>query len=598
MKPILFDKNETQFTTYGYGKIDAISAEVTRERNGQYYLYMECPHDGELSHLLVEGMQIKADAGARTKNQTFEITRVVKESGKKISVWANHISQRLMYIPLKPVVGISHVNGEQALYAWKQNMITDEIFDVWSDVTTVGATKWTIDKVSNAREALGGVEGSILDVWGGEYEFDNRTIKLHKEMGREAPIVLEYGRNITSLEEEQRLDTAFTSVYPYAVYTPRDSEGKMMEQAIMTCRIIHSEFMGKEELPRILPINLSDKFENDEVPTVEKLERLGLAYIEANNIGRPKHNMKISYVDLSSTLDYKEMAKFEEIELCDRVPIYFPKYDINDSKAKVVVITYDVLREANKSVELGVIGQSYGNSMTSGLQGQIDSLLKRQEKIEDQVPYVLNSIGNRIWVVDPPKDYEHKVGDVWFKKNGIYSIMYIWDGNDWIEEINTEDLEVVKREFEKVEKQVNSQNESIRQSEEKAAQAIAEATGAKDLAERGEQLTQQLKNLINSQDQEIKRLAERNTIEDEVQAEFISNDAMIRYNENRWDGSTDGYLAKGDNCIPVKHNGDGFLIGKEYTVSIVLYPQEEAEVTPATLYIGAYVDTEIEQEVR
>ncbi|HER2250642.1 TPA: peptidase, partial [Streptococcus pyogenes] len=101
-----------------------------------------------------------------------------------------------------PFVNGASVGAESALEIWKKNLVGDDKFDVKSDILTLGSFNWEIDKIGNARDALGGVAGSILDVYGGEYEFDNRTIILRKQMGRKAPTVLEYGRNIVSVEEE------------------------------------------------------------------------------------------------------------------------------------------------------------------------------------------------------------------------------------------------------------------------------------------------------------------------------------------------------------------------------------------------------------
>ena len=41
MKPILFSKTATAFTTNGLGRLDAISCIVTEERNGMFELEME-----------------------------------------------------------------------------------------------------------------------------------------------------------------------------------------------------------------------------------------------------------------------------------------------------------------------------------------------------------------------------------------------------------------------------------------------------------------------------------------------------------------------------------------------------------------------------
>lgn len=66
MKPILYKANEATFETYGLGEIDATKALVTRERNGNYTLYIEYPASGRLASVFKNDMRIKSDAGLRT----------------------------------------------------------------------------------------------------------------------------------------------------------------------------------------------------------------------------------------------------------------------------------------------------------------------------------------------------------------------------------------------------------------------------------------------------------------------------------------------------------------------------------------------------
>ncbi|HFU6089689.1 Phage infection protein [Streptococcus pyogenes] len=207
MIPVLYEAKETKFRSFGLGEIaDAYEIRVTRERNGNYSLYIKYPLDGVFASVFKEEMKIKSDAGRRTKWQTFEINRVLRNSKDHIEIFARHISMRTQDIALKPFVNGASVGAESALEIWKENLVGDDTFDVKSDILTLGSFYWEADKIGNARGALGGVAGSILDVYGGEYEFDNRTIILRKQMGRKAPTVLEYGRNIVSVEEERLLD--------------------------------------------------------------------------------------------------------------------------------------------------------------------------------------------------------------------------------------------------------------------------------------------------------------------------------------------------------------------------------------------------------
>ena len=90
MIPILYEQNETNFTTNGICRLaDAISCEVTEEQNKSYTLEMRYPVSGkhfkELSH----------------EGQAFDIYRVTVPHGSGadyVTVFARHISYRLGYV--------------------------------------------------------------------------------------------------------------------------------------------------------------------------------------------------------------------------------------------------------------------------------------------------------------------------------------------------------------------------------------------------------------------------------------------------------------------------------------------------------------------
>nr|DAJ24523.1 MAG TPA: tail protein [Caudoviricetes sp.] len=459
MRPILFNKNETVFDTYGLGELNVTKGTATRECNGNYTLYAEIPVNDPMVSILQKEMKLKADAGLRTKNQTFEISRIVKDSSKIVKIYGQHISHKLEYMAIRNHT-ILNGTAQSALGRWKDALIGDYSFDVWSDIQTSATTTLNIDKVTNARLALGGVEGSILDVWGGEYEFDNMTIRLHKRLGRTAPTILEYGRNILSAESDETIESAYTSVLPFATYTPDKPEGDTSDSQPDSITItipedyVDSKYKALYAHRRIKVIDFSSEFNSDSkkknIPTADKLRKLATDYMERNSIGKPKINTKIEYVDLAKTLDYADRAWIEELELCDIVPIYYPQIGLTDDTAKVTTITYDFVNERNASVEFGEIGTNVRATMQSGLAGQVNDIAKAQKDFENSLPnYLLNAQGNKVWYNRPDDGIEHKVGDIWFEKNGLYDRMYIWNGSMWEKRIDTEDVDKVKKEVDK-----------------------------------------------------------------------------------------------------------------------------------------------------
>lgn len=507
MRPILFNKNETAFDTYGLGELNVTKGTVTRERNGNYTLYAEIPVNDPMVASLEKEMKLKADAGLRTKNQTFEISRIVKDSSNIVKIYGQHISHKLEYMGL--------VNGRAfsgsaftALAIWHNATIGDLRFDVWSDIQTTGKGVFDISKMENARQALGGVEGSILDIYGGEYEFDNMTVRLHKQLGRTAPTVLEYGRNILSAELDETIESAYTSVLPFATYTPDKPEGDTSDSqpdpvtVTLPENYVDSKYKALYAHRRIKVVDFSSEFKSDskskDIPTPDKLRKIATDYMERNAIGKPKINIKIEYADLARTLDYADNGWIEEVELCDIVPVYYPQIGLTDETAKVTTVTYDFINERNESVEFGDIGTNIRATMQSGLAGRVDDIAKAQQDFENNLPdYLLNAQGNKVWY-NKPDGKEHKIGDIWFEKNGLYDRMYVWNGSQWEKRIDTEDVDKIKKEVDKqLEQAKQSTTIEIEKANAKAQEALIKAGTIPDTAT----LSDQIKTLIlNSPD--------------------------------------------------------------------------------------------------
>ena len=502
MRPILFNKNEQSFETYGLGELNVTKGTVTRERNGNYTLYAEIPVNDPMVASLEKEMKLKADAGLRTKNQTFEISRIVKDSSNIVKIYGQHISHKLEYMVLRNATVFSG-SAYSALSIWKGALIGDLTFDVWSDIQTANKGMFDISKMENARLALGGVEGSILDLYGGEYEFDNTTIRLHKQLGRTAPTVLEYGRNILSAELDETIESAYTSVLPFATYTPdkpeSDTSDNQPDPVTVTLpdNYVDSKYKALYAHRRIKVVDFSSEFSTDgkkkSLPTPDKLRKIANDYMVRNEIGKPKINIKIEYADLARTLDYADNGWIEEVELCDIVPVYYPQIGLTDETLKVTTITYDFVNERNESVEFGDIGTNVKSTMQSGLAGKVDDIAKAQQDFENNLPdYLLNAKGNKVWY-NRPDNNEHKVGDIWFEKNGLYDRMYVWNGSQWEKRIDTEDIDRVKKEVDRqLEEAKTTTDRAISEANKRAEEALKKAGTLPDTSKLSDQIKQQI----------------------------------------------------------------------------------------------------------
>ena len=374
--PILYKANETNFEHLGVSVLsDASKCYVSRERNGIYILEFDYPVNGKDVDKIKEGMYIKSDAGYRTKNQRFIVSKITKTQNE-FKLYCQHISQvKTTMNAIRPDISVTSVSAMGALRAWRDNLLDSrEEFFVQSDISTLNSTTWKVENIENARDALGGKAGSILDVWGGEYEFDNLNITLHKSMGIDNPTIIAYGKNLLDLEQEQSILETYTSVFPFKKYTDDNNR----EQLITLPEILlDSTHLNKFTHRRILKVDFSS---DENLKTVEQLRSKAKSYIKSNNVGVPKTNLKINYQDLSKVEGVFDNPALEQIDLCDRLKVYYNELGILNENAKVVKVIWDVILEENHEIEVGDGRSSFTDSTSAkleSLQVQNDSVLAR-----------------------------------------------------------------------------------------------------------------------------------------------------------------------------------------------------------------------------
>lgn len=374
--PILYKANETNFEHLGVSVLsDASECFVSRERNGIYILEFKYPVNGKDVEKIKEGMYIKADAGYRTKNQRFIVSKITKTQNE-FKLYCQHISQvKTTMNAIRPDITLTSVSAVGALTAWRDNLLDSrEEFFVQSDISTLNSTTWKVENIENARDALGGKAGSILDVWGGEYEFDNLNITLLRSMGIDNPTIIAYGKNLLDLEQEQSILETYTSVFPFKKYTDDNNR----EQLITLPEILlDSTHLNKFTHRRILKVDFSS---DENLKTVEQLRSKAKSYIKSNNVGVPKTNLKINYQDLSKVEGVFDNPALEQIDLCDRLKVYYNELGILNENAKVVKVIWDVILEENHEIEVGDSRSSFTDSTSAkleSLQVQNDSVLAR-----------------------------------------------------------------------------------------------------------------------------------------------------------------------------------------------------------------------------
>lgn len=358
MNPILYTKNSTDFTSNGIGRLsDAVSCIVTEEINGQYELEMRYPITG--SHYSDIGINsiIMVRHDDSDDLQPFEVYRITKPINGVVTVNAHHISYRLSNVvtmPFSVSAGANACNNTlQGLKSHAADASDVSMFTFWTDVHTLGTYNQT--SPASLRQRLGGVEGSVLDQFGGEYEFDNFAVKLHQMRGNQnTGYTLKYGKNITDIEQEEELSNVITGVVPF--WTNIDGD----RTVTLTEKVVYSSYADRYPYHLTIPLDLSDQWENE--PTEAALRTAAQAYVNKTSLGLPKVSITVSFIALWQTEEYKDIAPLEAVSLGDAVMVYFETLGI-EAQARVMGVEYDVLAERYLEIQIGSLRSTLARTL-------------------------------------------------------------------------------------------------------------------------------------------------------------------------------------------------------------------------------------------
>lgn len=366
--PILYSATETDFSNNGLGiLVDCVSCEVTEEANGIFELTMQYPMGGIHYEDIADRSIIKAKADQFRNPQLFRAYAISKPMSGIVTVLAEHISYDLSGIPVKP---FSAPTASSALSMLKDNAVVDCPFDFWTDKETQANFKVSVP--ASIRSRLGGVEGSILDVYGGEYEFDNYTVKLHNNRGMNRGVSIRYGKNLTDIKQEQNCSNVSTGVYPYWA---GDVDGNTILVELPE-KIVNAP--GTYNFVKIRTLDLSSEFEAQ--PTVEQLRSKAERYVEANNIGVPDVSLTVSFAQLEQYEEYKHLKLLERVSLFDTVNVEFPALGVS-ATAKAVKMVYDVLADRVKSVTLGSVRANIADTIAN----QSSAIEQNKQETKSQI---------------------------------------------------------------------------------------------------------------------------------------------------------------------------------------------------------------------
>lgn len=329
MIPILFQTmtEGTVPTHYGLGALtDALACTVKEERNGSYELSLTYAASGIHAEDIQLNRFIMAKPNYTDNAQIFRIYKVGKTINGRFEVSAQHISYDLSGKIITSGTASSCVAACALLQAQAGS------FTINTDKTVSASFK--IANASSVRSWFGGKAGSLLDVYGGEWKYDNYTASLKQARGANRGVTIRYGKNLTQLSQVLDMSNLATAIVPYYI----DQDGVQTVGTKVNTGLTL-------DVPREIAVDFSQDVNPDSGTAITTQL--------ANLANRYKNNNNLTTLTNSITLDFVQSGQLtERVDLCDTVSIYFEALGLTAS-AKCVATVWDVLAERYTSTTFG-----------------------------------------------------------------------------------------------------------------------------------------------------------------------------------------------------------------------------------------------------
>lgn len=358
MVPILYDAGETAFQSNGLGRLaECTSCVATEVRNGEYELEFTYPLTGRMFDKITLGRIVACTHDDKHDVQPFVIYQRSAPLGGVVTYNARHISYELATVVVDAFTAGSAL---EALPAVKTHSINANRFNFSTDLTTLAVM--SVDQPTTARSLLGGTEGSILDVYGGEYEFNKFNVILHAHRGTSSGVVLRYGKNLTDLKQVLDGSGLYNAVVPFWA---KEEDGT---RTVVTLpeRIVTAEGVTD---PLAIPLDLSQDFEDQ--PTEAQLRTAAQQHLAQREPWVPDENISLDFINLAQTDEYWDVYNLQRLSLCDKVDVVYTALGVVARDIEIIKVTYDVLREMYTKMELGKARSTFAQIITEKTEEQI-----------------------------------------------------------------------------------------------------------------------------------------------------------------------------------------------------------------------------------
>ena len=350
----IYLNTETNFNNNGLGFLkDCLSAKVTEVLNGDMYLEFSYPVNAAMSEYLVEENIVKCNVG----NNNYQLFRIkkIEKNFRKINVYAWHIFYDLLnnFIEDTSPRDLScSAFGEWILS--KTNFASP--FSFYTDISAIASARYV--RRNPIECFMGDIENSMVNIFQAEIERDNFLIKLLSRRGNDNHVKLVFGKNINDIKITTDITAMYTRIMPVGF------DGLKLPEVY-----VDSPLINNYPTPKIAKVEFQNiKYDPEDPDAFSDIEDAYQALRDAANalysagLDKPDINIKIDWLELSKTEQYKNYQALETVHLGDTITAEIIGLVY---QTRIIKTVYNPLNDRIENFEVGTFQKSINSTITA-----------------------------------------------------------------------------------------------------------------------------------------------------------------------------------------------------------------------------------------
>lgn len=393
----LFNSKETDFSHNESVLSEIISCKVTEEINGDYTIELEYPIEDSknISNNLVTASIISVPTIDSRDNQLFRIIEKETNSNSIVVQGQAKLLADLKTNRIKALT-ITGKTRKEAIQTVLDSALESHNYLV-GNLDSNGNTNIIVSaKEGNLLTAIIGEENSVLDEYGGEFIVDNNTIDIVNQRGQDKGVIIEYGKNLSSIKETIDITDLAT------VLIPKSGDYRLPEYCIESPNVGLYEKRYFQEVEFNLDIwdGTGEQGENqitEEEANAIMRNTCNKMFIN-DKVDQITFNYNIDFIELSQTEEYKNYKILETVNMGDTVYIKHKKLNLN-LKGRINKISYTVDSEGITTIDKIEIGFTRKN-ITDIISDTVKSIKFAKEEINLQITNTARNITAAFTIAD------------------------------------------------------------------------------------------------------------------------------------------------------------------------------------------------------